>query len=187
MSVKYRKNPSTSNHLTTSQFADTVHQMPSHLCICGCEAPVKPGQRWHEPACKARAYRVAQRMAHEGYRQELEDLWEEQSRSMGRILELMRQVERLEEAYSILWEEHQDCPSTQPDDTSPRPWFGDAYAVLGVRADAEWEAIEGAYKGLTKKYHPDRHPGDPVMDARMKAITAAYTEVLRLRGKRRRP
>jgi molecular chaperone DnaJ len=63
---------------------------------------------------------------------------------------------------------------------------GDAYAVLGVRPDAEPEAIEGAYKALAKKYHPDRHPGDPVMDARMKAITAAHAEVLRRRGKRRK-
>jgi len=46
-----------------------------------------------------------------------------------------------------------------------------------VRPDAEPEAIEGAYKALAKKYHPDRHPGDPVMAARMKAMTAAYAEV----------
>jgi hypothetical protein len=54
------------------------------------------------------------------------------------------------------------------------------------RADAEPEAIRSAYKALAKKSHPDRHPGNLVMDTRMKAITAAYAEVMRARGGRQK-
>jgi DnaJ-domain-containing protein 1 len=109
----------------------------------------------------------------------------EQWQASQRLIQLTLRIQALEEAYGQLWEEHQSCPTTPPLNAKPWSWGGDAYAVLGVRADAEPEAIEGAYKALAKKYHPDRHPGDPRMEARMKAITVAYTEVLRLRGQRR--
>jgi hypothetical protein len=37
----------------------------------------------------------------------------------------------------------------------------DYYAVLQVRPDAEFEVIEGAYRQLMKKYHPDMAGEDP--------------------------
>jgi DnaJ-domain-containing protein 1 len=83
------------------------------------------------------------------------------------LAELARRHAGLTEAYTELWQQHQECPRGRPEDTPQRPWGGDAYAVLGVRADAEPEAIEAPYKALAKKYHPDRHPGDPRADARM--------------------
>jgi hypothetical protein len=153
------------------------------LCACGCGASVKPGQRWREPACKARAYRRRQRAAPGwDYIEEIED---ERQHFFGKMREYSHRLEALEQAYSLLWEEHQDCRRLPPAETAERPWFGDAYAILGVRPDAEWEAIEGAYKALAKKYHPDGRPDDPVMDARMKTINAAYDAVMRMRGERR--
>ena len=156
----------------------------AHLCACGCEKPVKLRQRWYEPACKARQYRgsvLAGRKADGARIHELEEALEDVECDR---FELRRRLESLEQAYSNLWEEHQNCPRVLSLD-APQVWgSGDAYAVLGVWTDAEMEAIEGAYKALAKKYHPDRHPGDPVMVARMKALTAAYAEVRRRRGYR---
>jgi DnaJ-domain-containing protein 1 len=161
------------------------------LCACGCGASVKPGQRWREPACKARAYRARQREAREedvaapwAYVEEIED---ERRHLFRQTMELGRKLEALEQAYSELWEQHQDCQSAPLYVAPEGPGGGDAYAVLGVRADAEPEAIEGAYHALAKKYHPDQHPGDPVADARIKEINAAHAEVLRLRARRRKP
>ncbi|MEL7302546.1 MAG: J domain-containing protein [Pseudomonadota bacterium] len=37
-------------------------------------------------------------------------------------------------------------------------------AVLGVEADASWEAIRDAYRGLAKLYHPDRYAGVELPD-----------------------
>jgi DnaJ-domain-containing protein 1 len=153
------------------------------LCACGCGVSVKPGQRWHEPACKARAYRAQKRASYEAYGDEMED---ESWQYHMQIHELSRKLEDLERAYSELWEQHQNCRRVSPVAAPERPWLGDAYAILGVRPDAEPEATEGAYKALVKKYHPDYHPGDPVIDARMKAITAAYAVVMRGRGDRQK-
>ena len=156
----------------------------ARMCACGCQEPVKSGQRWYEPACKARRYRgwvLAGREADGARIRELEEALEEVAWDR---FEWRRKFESLEQAYSRLWEDHQACQSAPSADRTGQPWMGNAYAVLGVRADAEWEVIEGAYKALVKKYHPDRHPNDRSMELRMKAITAAYAEVLRLRGRR---
>jgi DnaJ-domain-containing protein 1 len=155
----------------------------NRLCACGCGASIRSGQRWREPACKARAYRAGQQADYEDMAKEAAD---EQRQAHRHMIELGRKLKALEQAYSQLWEEHQDCHAAPLLDAPQWSGAGDAYAVLGVRPDAESEAIEGGYKALAKKYHPDRNPGDPVMDARIKAITTAYAEVLRLRAGRRK-
>jgi DNA repair exonuclease SbcCD ATPase subunit len=163
------------------------------FCACGCGASVKPGQRWREPACKARVYRARQRADQEELRQEIWDrvdlylqLEEERDNLAGNLEEVEQAYRQLEQAYHDFRQKHQACQAAPRLNAPQRSWSGDAYAVLGVRADAELEAIEGAYKALVKKYHSDRHPDDPVMDARIKAINAAHDEVLRLRGGRRK-
>jgi DnaJ-domain-containing protein 1 len=155
------------------------------FCACGCGASVKPGQRWREPACKARVYRARQRATRE---QEQQELWN----GVDRYLQLEEErdnladrLKALEEVYSELWEQHQHCRRATPVSKPQQRSLGDAFAILGMRPDAELEAIDGAYKALAKKYHPDRHPGDPVMDTRMKTITAAYAQVMRMRGRKR--
>jgi hypothetical protein len=177
--VEHRQNSSTSDS----------------LCACGCGASVKPGQRWREPACKARANRARQR----GYQERLQqEVW-------GRVDEYLQleeerdklacQLEQVAEDYRRLQEEHLDCPPP-PHQGRPGAWslkellrqaeFADIYAVLGVRPDAEWAAIEGAYHGLVKAYHSDYHPDDPAKATRMSEITRAYRLVQRLRGARRK-
>jgi hypothetical protein len=56
-----------------------------------------------------------------------------------------------------------------------------AYAVLGLDEDADWPAVERAYKLLIKTHHPDRAGGDP---GRAAEINRAYRE---LRHARSRP
>ena len=48
------------------------------------------------------------------------------------------------------------------------------YNVLGVESGATLEIIKLAYRKLVKQFHPDLHPGDAVMEARFKEISAAY-------------
>src|SRR3954471_14073186 len=54
--------------------------------------------------------------------------------------------------------------------TMPR----DPYDVLGVSKSATAEEINKAYRKLSKKYHPDRNPGDKQADATYKEVQAAY-------------
>jgi curved DNA-binding protein len=50
----------------------------------------------------------------------------------------------------------------------------DPYDVLGVSKSASPEEIQKAYRKLSKKYHPDRNPGDKQADATYKDVQAAY-------------
>jgi DnaJ-class molecular chaperone len=50
----------------------------------------------------------------------------------------------------------------------------DPYDVLGVPRSATAEEIQKAYRKLSKKYHPDRNPGDKQADAAYKEVQEAY-------------
>ncbi|MBY0461012.1 MAG: J domain-containing protein [Gemmataceae bacterium] len=50
----------------------------------------------------------------------------------------------------------------------------DPYDVLGVSKSATAEEINKAYRKLSKKYHPDRNPGDKQADASYKEVQAAH-------------
>jgi DnaJ-class molecular chaperone len=50
----------------------------------------------------------------------------------------------------------------------------DPYEVLGVPRSATAEEIQKAYRKLSKKYHPDRNPGDKQADAAYKEVQEAY-------------
>jgi DnaJ-class molecular chaperone len=50
----------------------------------------------------------------------------------------------------------------------------DPYDVLGVSKSASAEEIQKAYRKLSKKYHPDRNPGDKQADASYKEVQEAY-------------
>ena len=61
----------------------------------------------------------------------------------------------------------------------------DYYEVLGVGRAATQEEIKRAYRKLALQSHPDRHPNDPVAEARFKEINEAY-EILSDGDKRQR-
>jgi molecular chaperone DnaJ len=50
----------------------------------------------------------------------------------------------------------------------------DYYQVLGIDRNADEAEIRKAYKRRALKYHPDRNPGDPKAQDRMKEINEAY-------------
>jgi molecular chaperone DnaJ len=54
-------------------------------------------------------------------------------------------------------------------------WFEkDFYAVLGVPADADTDAIKKAYRRLARKHHPDANAGEAAAETRFKEIGEAY-------------
>lgn len=62
----------------------------------------------------------------------------------------------------------------------------EAYATLGVSADASDEHIDKAYRKLMAKYHPDRVAGAAdeireLAEERARAINAAYDRIRQLR------
>ncbi len=50
----------------------------------------------------------------------------------------------------------------------------DPYEVLGVSKSASPEEIQKAHRKLSKKFHPDRNPGDKQADASFKEVQEAY-------------
>ncbi|HEV3384036.1 MAG TPA: DnaJ C-terminal domain-containing protein [Gemmata sp.] len=50
----------------------------------------------------------------------------------------------------------------------------DPYEVLGVSKSASGDEIQKAYRKLSKKYHPDRNPGDKQADSSYKEVQEAY-------------
>ena len=59
-----------------------------------------------------------------------------------------------------------------------------ALEVLGLEADADFEAIRRAWRAKAKELHPDVKPGDAVAAAAFQACQLAY-EVLRQAEERR--
>jgi len=61
----------------------------------------------------------------------------------------------------------------------------DYYEVLGVKRDADADAVKKAYRKLAVQYHPDKNPGNVEAEENFKQITEAY-EVLSDPAKRQK-
>ena len=60
----------------------------------------------------------------------------------------------------------------------------DPYSVLGINRNATEEEIKKAYKGLSRKYHPDANVNNPnkaQAEEKFKEIQAAYQQIMKER------
>jgi molecular chaperone DnaJ len=60
----------------------------------------------------------------------------------------------------------------------------DPYQVLGISRDATEEEIKKAYKGLSRRYHPDmniNNPNKEQAEERFKEVQAAYQQIMKER------
>src|SRR5262245_44110171 len=122
-----------------SENSCTYNTLPT--CACGCGQPVKPGQRWYEQGHRSRWNRRQQQAAQREYEDEL---IADQGHLLRRNIELSHQLEGLEQRYTDLWEDHQDCK--KPMTIEQRQMVIDAFSVLGLHSGAEPEVVDAAYK-----------------------------------------
>ena len=53
----------------------------------------------------------------------------------------------------------------------------DALEVLGLKYEAKWSDIQKKFKGLVKKYHPDKNQGSKKYEDILKKVTLAYSQL----------
>ena len=52
-----------------------------------------------------------------------------------------------------------------------------AFSILGVSVGIKWSKIQGKFKILVKKFHPDMNSGNKKFEEKLKLITLAYTQL----------
>tara|TARA_Y100000590_G_scaffold109516_1_gene124843 strand:- start:4723 stop:5241 length:519 start_codon:yes stop_codon:yes gene_type:complete len=52
-----------------------------------------------------------------------------------------------------------------------------ALEVLGLKYEAKWSDIQKKFKGLVKKYHPDKNQGSRKYEDILKKVTLAYSQL----------
>ena len=53
----------------------------------------------------------------------------------------------------------------------------DAFNIMGLNFNADYETIQKKFKILVKKFHPDKHSGNKVYEDKLKKITMAYSHL----------
>ena len=52
-----------------------------------------------------------------------------------------------------------------------------ALQVLGLKYEVNWPDIQKKFKGLVKKYHPDKNRGSKKYEDILKKVTLAYSQL----------
>tara|TARA_B100001029_G_C15036869_1_gene440731 strand:- start:373 stop:891 length:519 start_codon:yes stop_codon:yes gene_type:complete len=52
-----------------------------------------------------------------------------------------------------------------------------ALEILGLKSEVKWSDIQKRFKGLVKKYHPDKNQGNKKYEDILKKITLAYSQL----------
>lgn len=83
---------------------------------------------------------------------------------------LYRKSDEFREGYKKAEKENQYIPEHLKDTAEM-----EALAYLGLAPPVTFDEVRKQYKQLVKKYHPDRNPGDPAAEEKVKKINMSYT------------
>ena len=53
----------------------------------------------------------------------------------------------------------------------------DAFNIMELNFNADYETVQKKFKILVKKFHPDKHSGNKVYEDKLKKITMAYSHL----------
>ena len=53
----------------------------------------------------------------------------------------------------------------------------DAFIIMGLEFNADWDTVQKKFKTLVKKFHPDKHSGNKQYEDKLKKITLAYSHL----------
>ena len=53
----------------------------------------------------------------------------------------------------------------------------DAFVIMGLELNSDWQTIQKKFKVLVKKFHPDKHFGSTKYEDKLKKITLAYSHL----------
>ena len=53
----------------------------------------------------------------------------------------------------------------------------DAFIIMGLELNADWQTVQTKFKTLVKKFHPDKHSGNKMYEDKLKKITLAYSHL----------
>ena len=53
----------------------------------------------------------------------------------------------------------------------------DAFVIMGLETNSDWQTVQKKFKTLVKKFHPDKHSGNKQYEDKLKKITLAYSHL----------
>ena len=53
----------------------------------------------------------------------------------------------------------------------------DAFVIMELETNSDWQAVQKKFKTLVKKLHPDKHAGNKQFEDKLKKITLAYSHL----------
>ena len=60
----------------------------------------------------------------------------------------------------------------------------EAFSILNLNENSNWDQVHKQFKVLVKKYHPDKNSGNTEYENKLKSITLAYSHLKKLYGKK---